>query len=748
MSLRKCLFVLLIALVLLVSCSDGDDDDDDDAGADDDNNDDTINDDDTVDDDTSDDDTGDDDDDDDTGDDDTADDDTQPDTTPPTFDGATDALQEDNSVCLIWSPATDDTDESADIVYRVYMSSTSGGQDLENPTLTTEAGVCEACVNDLYYAGIRFFVVRAVDTAGNEDENTVEVTGSPRPARYTKEGTIGDGLEPDDPAGTIQENIDDIGANANGIVYVAAGTYGEHVEILAGVAMIGGYNADFSQCDPAAYATIINGTKTDDTPIVRAANGTRIDGFTIRGAVGNAAGINAVNASTEIANNLISGNNRHGIYFGAVPEEVGGSGMASNPIIENNVIIDNGHYPCLYDRKERNGVNYVRYYFDPCAGIYGYNLRGATQATIRNNIIADNIGHGLSFDVGYTQTARFDLSNNDIADNTWDGIESEARGFYFYDDDPGLVRGEIANNIIRNNRDGIRQTGDQRSIYETTITNNQILANARHGVYGSILGFIGEINVFGFWVHYNLPSEYNNVIRNNIIAQNAGDGISLEAAGFDWYPYSTHPLNSSATISAEIINNNIVNNAQNGVSRALDTGGNGMPAAKNNIVFNNADDLADVTTTYTDVGDGDSGTGNLNVDPQFVFGPDWVDFTVDGGDADLIVVNDNSTYMVGDYLEINADGKARQITSLSNGTDVIFTPALEDASVAGMAVAYWGENTDVDEDYQLQAGSDCIDAGDPDAVYNDAQPPGQGTERNDMGAYGGPQAGTVGPEED
>ena len=42
-------------------------------------------------------------------------------------------------------------------------------------------------------------------------------------------------------------------------------------------------------------------------------------------------------------------------------------------------------------------------------------------------------------------------------------------------------------------------------------------------------------------------------------------------------------------------------------------------------------------------------------------------------------------------------------------------------------------------DYRLQEGSPCIDAGDPDAAFNDAcLPPGLGTERCDMGAYGGP----------
>jgi len=41
-------------------------------------------------------------------------------------------------------------------------------------------------------------------------------------------------------------------------------------------------------------------------------------------------------------------------------------------------------------------------------------------------------------------------------------------------------------------------------------------------------------------------------------------------------------------------------------------------------------------------------------------------------------------------------------------------------------------------DLHLMPGSPCIDAGNPDPSYNDAcRPPGLGTERCDMGAYGG-----------
>jgi hypothetical protein len=42
-------------------------------------------------------------------------------------------------------------------------------------------------------------------------------------------------------------------------------------------------------------------------------------------------------------------------------------------------------------------------------------------------------------------------------------------------------------------------------------------------------------------------------------------------------------------------------------------------------------------------------------------------------------------------------------------------------------------------DFHLQTGSPCIDAGEPSSTANDAcLPPGMGTSRNDMGAYGGP----------
>jgi hypothetical protein len=55
---------------------------------------------------------------------------------------------------------------------------------------------------------------------------------------------------------------------------------------------------------------------------------------------------------------------------------------------------------------------------------------------------------------------------------------------------------------------------------------------------------------------------------------------------------------------------------------------------------------------------------------------------------------------------------------------------------------------ETDFNFHLDASSPCIDAGSPSAEFNDAcLPPGEGTVRNDMGAYGGPgNCGWLPPE--
>jgi hypothetical protein len=111
---------------------------------------------------------------------------TSSDTTPPTFAGLQQASQcfpgpqtpgEQQPVSLSWSVASDNASPSSQITYDIYMASSAGGENFSQPNWTTH-GVATTqgtlgFTTPSLPAG-RFFVVRARDTAGNEDHNTVE----------------------------------------------------------------------------------------------------------------------------------------------------------------------------------------------------------------------------------------------------------------------------------------------------------------------------------------------------------------------------------------------------------------------------------------------------------------------------------------------------------------------------------------------------------------------------------------------
>jgi hypothetical protein len=78
---------------------------------------------------------------------------------------------------LRWNPASDDQTPASQIVYDVYQSSTSGGEDFSAPTYTTAPGASSFTTPPLTSSSTWFFVVRARDRAGNRDSNRVERMG-------------------------------------------------------------------------------------------------------------------------------------------------------------------------------------------------------------------------------------------------------------------------------------------------------------------------------------------------------------------------------------------------------------------------------------------------------------------------------------------------------------------------------------------------------------------------------------------
>lgn len=107
------------------------------------------------------------------------------DTTAPTFAGLQSAYYctggpvrpaETTAYTLVWQAATDDVTPSSKIVYDVFMAHTTGGEDFSHPTWTTPPGATTFTTPNLNSEGT-YFVVRARDEAGNEDQNKVEREG-------------------------------------------------------------------------------------------------------------------------------------------------------------------------------------------------------------------------------------------------------------------------------------------------------------------------------------------------------------------------------------------------------------------------------------------------------------------------------------------------------------------------------------------------------------------------------------------
>lgn len=103
---------------------------------------------------------------------------TEPDQTPPVFEGARSAAAvSDSTIRVTWDPATDDRTITSDLVYHVFVGTAAGAENYSTPAIVSAPGATTAFVGGLERAPTKyFFVVRAHDGAGNEDENVQEVS--------------------------------------------------------------------------------------------------------------------------------------------------------------------------------------------------------------------------------------------------------------------------------------------------------------------------------------------------------------------------------------------------------------------------------------------------------------------------------------------------------------------------------------------------------------------------------------------
>ncbi len=96
----------------------------------------------------------------------------------PNFAGATSATPRGaTNIDISWDAASDDVTAPENITYQIYVSDAASGQDFTNPSQSVTAATTTT-VTDLDRDTSYFVVVRARDEAGNEDQNTQEVSAT------------------------------------------------------------------------------------------------------------------------------------------------------------------------------------------------------------------------------------------------------------------------------------------------------------------------------------------------------------------------------------------------------------------------------------------------------------------------------------------------------------------------------------------------------------------------------------------
>lgn len=194
---------------------------------------------------------------------------------------------------------------------------------------------------------------------------------------YVRQGGTGEGSSWDDATGSIQAAID----KATKEVWVAGGTYNEHITLKEGVNLLGGFaktgnpdnkldgtNRDISNSNPD-FMTIIDGQRGGRvvTQSGNFTNLTTVEGFIIQN--GSTSGSNGgagvlLRNNGKIKNCLIRDNvynmtSSDGQNLGGGGVRIEGSGIIESSIIRNNTVSATGHdYVCgggVYLRT--NGVN-------------------------------------------------------------------------------------------------------------------------------------------------------------------------------------------------------------------------------------------------------------------------------------------------------------------------------------------------------------------------------------------------------
>lgn len=587
-------------------------------------------------------------------------------------------------------------------------------------------------------------------------------------------------------------------------IRVAKGNYTEDIILRARIGIYGGYDpanwsrniaANATNITPHLATPVTGGA--DITPATTAS--TVIDGFTLNsGTVSGLASylITLNNSSPTISNNTLTAGaiggsaSSYGIYMNSSSPVISGNTITAGTTIGSTSsvgIYSNASSPTISSNTINGGST-------AGAGIsYGIYLNNSSSVNITGNTVATGSA-GNTYGMYNTGSTAVTVSNNTITGGTAIGVAGNSYGMYNANSSPTItnntITGGISNNvgsyalyntaasapiITRNVIKGasVSGTGNSYGIYNDSsspaISQNTIISGSTSA---STSYAIQNINVssptisnnnitagagnFSYGIHNSVSSAAN--IANNTI--NGGSAIS--------------PTGVYANNSILIITNNIIfTEAGNAILRygVYEANGTSNPASfQNNLITDCPTALyynggATAITTEANLAVPANTTGGTvastsgNIGPTSVVNfaailftniPVAFDIAQDGGDGGFAYNGSTSTletnttcanYIVGQFIEYNADGVARSISGCSTASlsgIVTFSPVLSIASANTKPIRIWGTNsTNLVYDYHLTNST-------PAAIRNG----GKDTSQSTCGSAGSSSCGNITTDRD
>ncbi len=256
----------------------------------------------------------------------------------------------------------------------------------------------------------------------------------------------------------------------------------------------------------------------------------------------------------------------------------------------------------------------------PGVGLYGGTAN--IYVTVEKNIITRNM-HGLIVQSGLGYNLSGNISSNLVAYNGYDASPATSLvvGLGFSATSPASELVIKENTIRANNSMGtdtvsfaVLGTATGQLRFERNSISDHLATNTAIGLLMYLYSGVAEVR--GNKIYNNGAPQaialgivpYKDaagtcIVTNNFITANNAQGIAIgeEYAGGNYYSF-------------HLVNNTVADNTQSGISSMTTS----PIYVTNSIVWGNNDDLLNVEATYSDIGDGDSGEGNISLPPLLV----------------------------------------------------------------------------------------------------------------------------------